>query len=94
MRNKLTERTKILILEGANITGSMFEGYHYAWERLYADEIDGIEEFCKWIDENVGGCSEYNIDRLYDCWKNPSESNTLFVDTLREKISRFKFPQA
>ena len=87
---KLTERTKLLILDGAKITGTMTEGYHYAWESLYIGESEGIEDFCKWIDENVGGCSQYNIDRLWDCWQNPTEENNLFVSNLRNRIAQFK----
>lgn len=86
----LTERTKYMILDGAKTTGSMIEGFHYVCESLYTDEFEDVKMFCEWIDKNVGGCGDRNIDRLYECWKNPTEENNQYVKELSERINKYK----
>ena len=83
----LSERNKTLLLEGGRVTGSMIGGYHYVEDRLYINESRELLNFCKWIDENVGGCGSANIDMLFQAFKNPKDvSLKLEVAALKKKI--------
>ena len=43
--------------------------------------------FCEWVDHNVGGCSKYNIDMLFDAFNNPKDIKLQkSVKQLKEKI--------
>lgn len=85
---KLNERTKALLMQG--IGANMVESFEFCQESLYVNEAREIYEFCKWVDENVGGCSRYNIDRLFEAWKKPTEENMQFVEELRLKIKQIR----
>lgn len=85
----LSERTKVLLFSG--IGANMTEAYEYAWERLYVDEAEEIGRFCSWIDLNVGGCSQYNIDRLYQCFQEPDNPlNIEYYKELAANIAMYK----
>lgn len=84
----LSERNIILLTMGAHTTGSFVEGYSYVEEKLYIDEAADLHKFCEWIDNEVGGASEYNIKELYRCWKNPEDLICQrFVAGLKAKIA-------
>lgn len=70
---KLSERSKIWLLEGSRVTGTMTEGLEYVIEELYMNEIDTLRAFCEWVDTNIGGCSRYNIDMLFNAFINPND---------------------
>jgi len=90
MRN-LSERNVALLLMGAKTTGSMEEGYHMVVESLYIDEAVELYEFCQWVDKEVGGCSQYNIQRLWEAFKHPNDADLMiFVKDLKAKIAMFK----
>jgi len=89
---KLSERNKTLLLTGGKQTGSMLEGYLYVEEQLDVDEANELEDFCEWVDINVGGCSQYNIDMLFQAFKNPKDASLqLEVLALRKQIERPAF---
>ena len=64
---RLSERTKTLLFSAHSAT--MEERYFEIEENLYVGE--GLEtlDFCKWIDKEIGGCSQYNIDMLFKAYK-------------------------
>lgn len=87
----LSSRNAELLCKGASIEGSFEEGIHYIMEDLYVGEATPLTEFAKWIDEEVGGASKYNINTLFLCYKNPnSEEHKAYVKHLKEKIAQFK----
>jgi len=89
--NKLSERSKILILEGARVTGTFTEGFSYSYEQFYVDEADEMSEFCKWVDENIGGGGRNNIETLFLAFKNPTNKEyQQFVKELKQKIDEIK----
>lgn len=67
----LSERNKLLLLQGAKTCGSFTEGYHYVVEDLYVDEADEIYKFCEYIDNQIGGAGRANIDTLFLAFKKP-----------------------
>lgn len=76
---------------GANVTGTFVEGYHYVEETLPVNKSEEAFEFCKWIDENIGGASIHNIGILYKAFKNPNDENLCkYTKELKEKISFIK----
>lgn len=83
----LSERNAELLLQGANICGSMKEGYFHAEEKLYVDEAAELREFCEWVDDNVGGCARGNISTLFMAWKQPHNPELqAFVKELKLRI--------
>jgi hypothetical protein len=88
---ELSERNVALLLMGAKTTGSMTEGYHMVVESLYINEAVELWEFCQWVDREVGGCSKYNIQRLWRAFKNPDDpALKAFVMALKAQIASFK----
>lgn len=87
----ISENAKYAILEGASINGNFIEAYEYAFEDLYTDEADEVREFCKWIDENIGGASRRNIDNLWLAFKYPHVKEfTDEANRIAEAIKRIK----
>lgn len=87
----LTEHAKTLLLHGAKTTGTMTGAFEYAWEEFYTNEVDGLEEFCQWIDKEIGGCSAFNIDNLYLAYKHPDNKYLRrFANEIKSRISRIK----
>lgn len=64
---------KPLLLQGASTLGNFTEGYFFVEERLQAKHAALLLEFCKWIDEKVGGASGSNIDMLFSAFRNPGD---------------------
>ena len=85
---KITERQALLLTQGAKITGSMVEALQYSFEQFYTtDPIEELEAFCKFVDEEVGGCSMGNIKQLHKAWV---EHDVVFISALAAKISAIK----
>lgn len=88
---KISEIGIYLLLEGAKMEGSFVEGLNYNFENFYEYEWELIKKFAKWIDEEVGGASRYNIDQLFKAFINPTdESLQFFVVELKEKIESIR----
>lgn len=76
---------------GARTTGSFLEGYYYFEESLYINEADELYEFCKWIDEEIGGAGPINIDMLWLGFKYPeSEYFAKEIAKIKEDMERIK----
>jgi len=76
---------------GANVTGTFVEGYHYVEETLPINKSKEALEFCKWIDESIGGASIQNIGMLYKAFKNPTDKELCkYTNELKERISFIK----
>lgn len=67
----LPNYAKSLLLQGASITGTFSEGYFYVEESLRINHTKELQQFCKWIDQNIGGAASGNIDMLFSAFKNP-----------------------
>ena len=87
---RLGIKNKTLLIMGAKIEGNFVGAYQFSEEEFYCDEADEILAFCKWIDNEVGGASQYNIETLFDAWKNPTDYKMKFVNELKEKIRKIK----
>ena len=91
MYKELSDRNKSLLLEGARTTGSFIEGYYYIEEDLYVDESEELHAFCKWIDKEIGGAGQSNIDTLWLAFKNPTDKGLADeANKIAEQIKRIK----
>jgi len=68
---KLPVYAKSLLLHGASTLGNFTDGYSFVEESLQINHANELFKFCKWVDENIGGASAYNIDMLFSAFKNP-----------------------
>jgi len=68
---KLPNYAKALLLQGASTTGNFTEGYYFVEERIQINHSKELFDFCKWIDQNIGGAASGNIDMLFSAYKNP-----------------------
>jgi hypothetical protein len=88
---KLPVYAKTLLLQGASITGKFTEGYFYVEEQLYCKDAKELFDFCKWIDENIGGAASGNIDMLFSAYKNPYDVELMNqANQLANTIKRLK----
>ena len=89
--DKLSTRTKTLLLQGASTLGNFTQGFYYIEERLTAREADIAQPFCEWLDREIGGASSHNIDSLYAAYKNPNNPElTKRANEIAEKIKSIK----
>lgn len=76
---------------GAKNTGTFTEAYYYVEEELYMDEADTILDFCKWIDNEIGGAGAKNIDVLFEAFINPKNKDAVkFSLDIKKIIGEFK----
>ncbi len=78
----LGDMNKALLLQGMG--SNMQEAYEYAYEQFYVNEAVKVEAFCKWVDENIGGCGSANIDILFAAFNNPDDK------ALQEEAAKVK----
>ena len=87
----LSELHKYMLLDGAKTTGSYVEGLEMHAENLTFEDYAELNRFAQWIEAEVGGAGNANIDRLYECYQNSDDSdNKEFVRELRERIESFR----
>lgn len=87
----LSERTKTLLLMGAESCGNFTNAFNYVEESLYVNEVVEMREFCEWIDNKVGGAGSGNIDKLYKAFKTPQDMELqAFVKETAEKINYYR----
>lgn len=73
---RLTERTKDLLLMGANTMGDFTNGLCFIEERIYIHEHPkGLYEFCQFIDNEIGGAGSSNIDLFWLAFNNPNDKD-------------------
>jgi hypothetical protein len=91
--NKLSERNKLLLLQGSKQSGTMVGGFSYVEEQLYCDEAHELLEFCKWVDKEIGGVGSANIDILFRAFKYPEnkqyQTEALVVKNRIAEIRRY-----
>ena len=81
---RLEERVKYLILSGARQSGTFVDGYEKFWEQLdIRVDVVEIKKFCKYLDDEVGGASDYNIDNLYLAFKHPENK---YLQLLKDHV--------
>jgi len=89
--DKLSLKNKTLLLDGAKITGSFVEGYYYCEEQLYVNEGKELFRFCNYIDNEIGGAGQLNIDMLFQAFKNPQNLDLQKqAIEIKEKIQKIK----
>ena len=89
---KLPTYAKTLILHGASTMGNFTDGFLFVEESMRVNDHLEIQEFCKWIDDNIGGAASGNIDMLFTAFKYPNNIEaTTKAKELAEKISALKF---
>jgi hypothetical protein len=87
----LSIRNKTLLLTGASVCGNFIDAYTYIEESLYMNEAIEINEFCIWIDNNVGGAGRGNIDKLFLAFKNPQDVELqAYVKEVADKIKTIR----
>lgn len=87
----LPSYAKALLLHGASDTGSFTEGSFLVEESLHSEHFDECFEFCKWIDEHIGGAGPVNIDWLFQSFSDPSNNELANkAKELSDKIRRIK----
>jgi len=88
---KLSRRNKTLIGMGANMEGSFKEGYYYIEEALYCDEAQTIHDFCKYIDDKIGGAGPANYDILFKAFTSPDNKEAqLAAIKIKTQLDKFK----
>ncbi len=90
MKN-LPTYAKALLLQGASTTGNFTEGYFFVEEKIQINHSKDLFDFCKWIDQKIGGAASGNIDWLFSAYKNPK--NEELADKAKElanKIAKIK----
>ena len=89
---KLPIYARTLLLHGASTMGTFTEGFFYVEESIQVNHSLELHDFCKWIDENIGGASINNIDMLFKAFKYPHNLEaTTKAKELAEKINAIKF---
>ena len=82
---------KSLLLHGASTLGNFTEGYFFVEENIQVNHCNELLAFSKWIDENIGGASSYNIDMLFSAFKNPRNAELQKqANDLANLIKKFK----
>jgi hypothetical protein len=79
MKN-LPQYAKHLLLQGASTLGNFTEGFCFVEEEIKVKDSEELFEFCKWIDNRIGGASRNNIEMLF--WL----SRTLATWNLQNKL--------
>ena len=85
----LSERYVDIILDGGRNTGSFVEGLRH--DLLMLDDYDTIIQFCKFLDEEVGGCGPINIQPLWEAFNKPySDYSYMTIELWKEKFEKIK----
>jgi hypothetical protein len=88
---KLPNYAKALLLQGASTTGNFSDGFFFVEENIQIDHAKELQEFCKWIDQYIGGAASGNIDMLFSAFKNPHNAELANqANALANKIQYFK----
>lgn len=88
---KLPNYAKALLLQGASTTGNFSDGFFFVEENIQINHAKELQEFCQWIDSNIGGAASGNIDMLFSTFKNPLNAELVNkANELANKIQYFK----
>ena len=61
------------LLNGMKMTGSAVDAANMFQESFYINEAPLLFDFCKWIDNEIGGCGPINIQDLWYAFNHPQE---------------------
>ena len=87
----LPSYAKPLLLLGAFTTGTFTDGYFYIEHSLQSRHATRLLEYCEWIDAYIGGASSYNIDWLFQSFRNPSNIElTIRANELANQIKSIR----
>ena len=88
---KLGTRNITLLSHGAKMMGTFLEAYMYVEEELYVNEAETIENFCEYIDKEIGGASSYNMEKLFKAFINPEDKKAVaFAMGVKKKIAEIR----
>ncbi len=95
MKSFIPIYAKTLLLQGSSTTGTFVDGFFFVEEKIRIKDASQLFDFCKWIDQNVGGGSSANIDLLFSAFKNPSNQELQNqVKEIADKIFQIKSIQS
>lgn len=88
----LSQHTKAFLLQGASCTGSFLEGLYMNEEHLFISEpFEKLQEFCEWIDVEVGGAGRANIDQLWSSFNNQEDPLCqMFIEDTKKIMIKYK----
>jgi len=67
---KLGKRNFDLLCMGVKMEGSWLGAFNFAFESLYADQINIIRNFCIWLDQNNLGMGYSNYEDRFKEYRN------------------------
>lgn len=71
---QLSQHTTAFLLHGASCTGSFIEGLNMIEEELFISEPwELLQDFCEWLDLEIGGGGRANIQQLWRAFQNPTD---------------------
>jgi len=81
-----------LLLRGAKMTGTFVEGLEYIYEDLYvSDDVDHLQKFCEFLDNEIGGAGPANIQELYFAFGNQDIPHCQeIISHWKEKLAKYK----
>ena len=84
----LSQHTFTFLLHGATHTGSFSEGLGMVYEELYTtDPIEKIQDFCSWLDMEIGGAGPANIEKLWLAFNNQEDPLlSHFIEETKKKM--------
>jgi len=84
----LNQHTQAFLLQGASCTGSFVEGLMMNEEHLLISEPwELLEDFCEWIDVEIGGAGRINIDQLWCSFQNQEDPLcAMFIEETKKKM--------
>jgi len=88
----LSQHTKAFLLQGASCTGSFREGLMMNEEHLFISEPwELLEDFCEWIDVEIGGAGRINIDQLWSSFQNQEDPLcAMFIEETQKTMLKYK----
>jgi len=89
---QLSQHTKAFLLQGAGCTGSFSEGLMMNEEHLFISEPwELLQDFCEWIDAEIGGAGQINIDGLWRGFQNQEDPlHAKFIAETQKTMLKYK----
>ena len=91
-KKQLSQHTKAFLLQGASCTGSFRDGLMMNEEHIFISEpYTQLEDFCDWIDHEIGGAGQINIDRLWIGFQNQEAPiHAKFIAETQKTMLKYK----
>jgi len=87
----LSECRVYQLLNGMKTYGNAQDAANSVQESFYINEAQLIFDFCKWIDNEIGGCGPINIQELWAAFHNQSdEQSWRLINYWKTKLAKYK----